>query len=537
MKRISLYYIVILLLSAPLVRAQDRYMIFFTDKDNSTFDVNRPTEFLSQRALDRRTKNGVDVNELDLPVNQNYVEAIEALGVATYFKTKWMNGVLAQMTDQKATEVQSLEFVASVELVAPGILLSDDPSETPLTNSLSADDTTDDLTANQNQMIGVDVMHEEGNRGEGVLIGVFDNGFRNFKQIPAFNHLLTEDRLVMTRDFSTGAIQVENFGTHGTRVLSVLAAELESYQGVASDANYVLFVTEADNEYRVEEYSWLFAAELADSLGVDIINSSLGYTTFDDPAMSYAPSDMDGATTVISRSAQMAADRGILVVSSAGNLGGFNWQIVAAPADVPDVLSIGAVTSASILASFSSIGPNANNDMKPDVVALGSGTAVVSTSGMVAFQNGTSFSAPLVAGLAAGLLNKNPDLSRVELADAIRGSSSLHDDPNNQYGYGIPNYSLALPLITSIDEVAQADVYIYPNPISAGDLHVVLSDRYATQLQELSLFNLQGPQLLKTNLKPVEGILKVNVDNLIPGLYFLRIKSEQGQVVKKIFIQ
>ncbi len=512
-------------------------MVFFSDKDNSNFSLNSPIDYLSQKSLDRRAKSGVEISELDLPVNQSYVAGVKALGVETYFTTRWMNGVLVQMTDLQAAEVLSLEFVTSVEFVAPGILLSETPSEVPLTNTISDAQGTDDLTATQNQMIGVDVMHEEGNNGESVLVGVFDNGFRNYRQIPAFDHLITNDQISMTKDFSTGANQVENFGTHGTRVLSVLAAQLDSYKGLASGADYALFITEADQEYRVEEYNWLFGAEVADSLGVDIINSSLGYTVFDDPNMSYAPSDMDGSTTVVSRAAQMASDRGILVVSSAGNLGNSSWQIVSAPADVPDVLSIGSVTSDLMRSSFSSIGPNANGQTKPDVVAMGSATAVISTSGTVSFQNGTSFSSPLIAGLAAGLLNKNPQLSRQELANAIRESSNLSDQPNNELGYGIPNYSLALPLITSIEEIEENDVLIYPNPIHSGNLTVVLGDVFNTELQEIRFSNVQGSQLILSDVKPIEGRVVVNIDALSEGLYFLQLKSDRGQVIKKILIE
>ena len=257
-------------------------------------------------------------------------------------------------------------------------------------------------------MLGIDRMHQEGFRGDGLLVAIFDSGFRNYTNLPAFSHLIDREGIIQTFDYTKNSVSVENNFDHGLRVLSVLGADAEMI-GAVPQANYILAITENEvSEYRIEEYNWLFAAEMADSAGVDVINTSLGYSVFDDESMSYTQDQMDGETTVISRAASIAASKGIVLVASAGNEGNNAWGTITAPADSEHLLAVGAVNNLADLANFSSTGPSADGRIKPDVVAQGVNTQLTNSQGTVTFQNGTSFSAPLVAGLAAGLMEAFP---------------------------------------------------------------------------------------------------------------------------------
>jgi subtilisin family serine protease len=266
-------------------------------------------------------------------------------------------------------------------------------------------------------------------------------------------------------DFVHRQQDVFHHDDHGTEVFSVIAAYQEGdFTGGAYKANFQLYITEdIKSEYRIEEYNWLFAAERSDSLGVDIVNTSLGYNDFDLSSMDYSMEDMDGATTVITRAAQMAAERGMIVVTSAGNEGNKSWQIVTAPADAVDVLAVGAVNSLGERTAISSKGPTADNRIKPDVVALGSATAVIKSTGAPGSASGTSLASPLVASLAAGVWQRYPEMTNLEVIDILRKSASQAINPDNFLGYGIPNFKAVVNLKewTPQDEIFT----VFPNPV------------------------------------------------------------------------
>ena len=534
--RISLLLVVLFLFACQLF-GQDRFMVFFNDKANSPYRIEAPQEFLSERALQRRIKEGLRIDETDLPVSPVYLQQLKDLGVEMYFTTKWMNGVIVQMEQAQRAGIEALSFVEAVEYVGPGTLLSNNEQAERRRTAISTQEQVNSPTVLQHTMIGADLMHQRGVEGEGVLIAVFDDGFANYTQIPAFQSLIEDNRIVYEKDFTTNTDNVEHAGTHGTRVLSVLAADDGNYKGMVPKASYVLSITEASGEYRVEEYNWLFAAERADSAGVDIINASLGYSIFDDPTMSYTTSDMDGQTTVVSRAAQLAADKGILVVNSAGNTGASTWQTVVAPADVPDVLSIGAVDRSGQRSFFSAIGPNAQGELKPDVVALGSGTAVIDWDGQYRFQNGTSFSAPLIAGLAGGLLSAYPTLTKELLFELMLRSASQYDDPNDQIGHGIPHYELADQLINLQLIIAPIDFTLFPNPATNGIVRIALGEGFVNELLSLNIINQNGQKLMEETISNGNGLVTLDLRGLQSGIYLVRLKSRNGIRTKKLLIQ
>jgi serine protease AprX len=525
-----------LLLFSLSAFAQDRYMVFFKDKQGTPFQIDQPLDFLSPRAIARRAKHGLVLDSLDLPVSPQYVNGIKALGIETYFTTKWMNGVIVQMPEDRVPEVAALPYVKSVEFVAPGALLEQDTQSTGTAITVSDAAEIADPTRIQNEMIGIDQMHADGLFGEGVLVAVFDDGFANYNQIAAFESL-QNGRLLYTKDFTTNANDVNNNFTHGTRVLSVMAASDGNFKGVLPAATYILSVTEAQGEYRIEEYNWLFAAEMADSAGVDIINTSLAYGIFDDPSMSYELDDMDGQTTVISKASQMAADKGIFLVNSAGNAGHSTWQKILAPADVEAVMSVGAVTSSGERAFFSSVGPNASGKIKPDLMAKGAGTAVIDADGQYRFQNGTSFSAPLIAGLAGGLLNKYPELTAPELFETLLASANLFNDPDSLYGHGIPNY-LETDLLVAIEEAEWTEgVKVYPNPVTDNMLQLVVNSTMIQVPLSVDVIDTNGKLMLSKALPQGRSVYRFQLPELSNGLYFLRIKSSRGNKVKRLLVR
>jgi len=360
-------------------------------------------------------------------------------------------------------------------------------------------------------------------------VAVFDGGFRGVDESSFFEHLYTNDQLKLTYDFVGNSPNVYHYGQHGTEALSCIAA----YQpgileagGFAADI--MLCITEeSGSEYRIEEYNWLFAAEKADSAGVDIISTSLGYTTFDDGEMSYTYNDLDGQTAAITRAARMATAKGMLCVVSAGNEGAGRWRYVSPPADAPDILAVGAVSAGGFRVSFSSLGPTADGRIKPDVSALGLQTVVVDAQSNITRSNGTSFSAPLISGFAAGVWQAFPQATNVEIMDKIRLAGSQALTPDNELGYGVPNFEVLInqaPLSTA--ESAPISRYnVFPNPIESGNLFVESSD-FVNESFDVYVYNSTG-QLLVTQHVPVSDDDSFTVDTSAwqRGVYILHVLS------------
>lgn len=517
----------------PVVAQTNRYFVSFKDKNNNGFSISDPTKFLTKKSLDRRAKSGVVIGQDDLPVNANYVSQVRSLGVKTYFTSKWWNGVLVQADQSVIAAINALPFVLKTEFVAPGVLLLGGRKETELGTDASGSTTLQ--TDFQLQQLGMDKMQQEGYRGEGIAIAQFDSGWQGVNLTSPFQPLFNEGRVKGVFNFVRNTNNVYSDDDHGTSVLSVMAAYVPgSFVGGTYKADYYLFQTEDDaTEYRIEEYNWAFAAERADSLGVDVINSSLGYSTFDDPAMSYTIFDLTGKKAVVSISARKAIEKGMVVVCSAGNEGNNNfWKFVATPADVDGVLAVGSITSVGNKSSFSSIGPTADQRLKPEVVALGSGTAVISATGSVSSASGTSLSSPLVASLAAGLLQAFPGKSSAEITKAIIQSGSLFTTPNNSLGYGIPNFVVAKSFLKY--GVLEDDISIFPNPIKQT-LNILLKAP-SNGLVSVRIYNLLGQPLFQQSASvdwdtnPIQYDLSL----LANGLYLLEVTSDKATLVRRI---
>lgn len=503
------------------------YMVFFADKAGVSHEIDAPLTFLSERAITRRLKAGAGISEYDLPVSPQYTSAVKSTGVQVIYTTRWLNGVLVRGDAELIAGVSDLPFVTSVEFVGPvpEAMQTGRRSFSVRTREkrLSGD------TESQLKMIGVDYMHREGYTGEGVIIAVLDSGFPGVDATSAFGHLTSQGRLQEDVSFNyvANTANVYQLDDHGTEVLSVIAANIpDAYTGAAHNATFQLYVTEdVRTEFRIEEYNWLFAAERADSAGADIIHSSLGYYDFDDAAMNYSKSDMDGKTTVVSRAARMAVERGIVVVTSAGNEGILpHWRIITAPADVDGVIAVGAVNALGQKVGSSSFGPSADNRIKPDVAALGQGVKVVRASGQVGVSSGTSFSAPLVTGLVAGMLQRYPELTPADVVAVLAQTSSQAHSPDNQLGYGIPNFQAIERYLSDISQV-RGGFEVFPNPVETDTLVIRSNDPESTGSCVVEILSAQGKLLVAETalFGGQQRTYYANIAGIPAGVYFIRV--------------
>ncbi len=529
-KMMKLKTLLFFLMLAASAEAQDRFFIFFKDKANSSYSTSNPAAFLSAKSIARRNRLGIAITEEDLPVNASYVAQIKATGAKTFFTSKWWNGVLVQTDATTATAIQALPFVAKLERVAWGSKLVNG-RRAKFEQTESTEEQTTDFQLNQ---LGINQMHSENFLGQNVDIAQFDSGWKGINLTTPFAHLFSSGRIKETKNYVRNTADVFTDDTHGTTVLSIMAGLIPgSFTGGAYQANFYLYQTEDKfEEYRVEEYNWTFAAERADSIGVDVINSSLGYNQFDEPAMDYTKANLDGQTSVISRAAKKAINKGIVVVTAAGNEGGRTWQSITMPADVDGIIAVGAITASGLKSSFSSTGPTADGRIKPDVVAFGSATAVINSSGQPTTSNGTSVSSPLIASLVAGLIQEFPQATPQQIYKAIIYSASQYRKPDNQLGYGIPFYNIAKSYLLYGDLVES--ISIFPNPAKSS-LKVLLKDP-AGQPISISLSDYFGRNLLNatTTIDWTTNPIQLDISTLPNGMYILEVKSGDVSKVMKV---
>ncbi len=552
MKNISLFIIGLLLSTSLLAQiAPDKYYVQFTDKDNSPYSIQNPEAYLSQRAIDRRLAYDIPIDIKDLPVNPQYLLAVKDAGAFILNPTKWLNGVSVQTSDPSVIDaIESLPFVQGVvkSPVIPGGSSIEKPFFSQETFSRLAPNNNNGTKAfssfdygpsfNQINMLKGDQMHELGYTGEGMIIAVLDAGYDNADNLPVFDSLWNNGQILATHDFVDGGEITFNKHYHGTMVLSTMGGHYPGeIVGTAPYASYVLLRTEdGGSEYIIEEYNWVSGAEYADSLGADVLNTSLGYSEFDDPSHNHTYEDMDGNTTPITIGADIAASRGMAVVNSAGNSGTSAWYYITAPADGDSVYSIGAVNWEGNYSAFSGHGPTSDGRVKPNVVAQGEGAYFASPDGSFIYGNGTSFSSPILAGMVACLWQANPDMNNMDLLNAIQASGTMANNPDDNVGYGIPDFMTAHNILTFIigDNIELvSDMMLYPNPFSTS---FELSFRTEMNLENrLVLTDLTGRNVFEQHYKSQQGMNHIKITDLqdIPsGIYFLRM--ETGNTVKTL---
>lgn len=523
MKKVFLF---LLIAFAVVASAQHHYIVYLKDKGSNQHLLSEPQKFLSTRSVLRKQAHNIPIDATDLPVCHQYIATVsDLLGTEGRIlqKSKWLNALFVSTTEEKTAQLLQLPFVEGIKPYMPKISVS---ARTQSVNH--------GLSKPQIEMLKGHFLHNQGFLGQGILIAVFDGGFFNTNNASVFDSLNQSGRLLFTYNFNNNTSNIYFPGSHGTAVLGVLASYIPGQMvGTAPKADYVLLQTEFEpTETRQEEYNWLAGAEVSDSLGVDIINSSLGYSTFDNPADNYTVAQLDGQTAIVTQAALWAARKGMLVVNSAGNEGNTGWQKILFPADADSIIAVGGVNSAGQRVSFSSMGPTADQRIKPDVAAQAFQVFTINSSGNATTANGTSFSAPLISGLAACLWQMYPDKSFFDIRNAILQSGHQASSPDTLLGYGIPDFQLAAQLLLSQTEAEKArdDFSISPNPVREV-LRIHHSSN--TQIDEISIYDGYGRLIKSAKYTNQQGI---DVSSLPSGIYFLTINFD-GQIITKKFLK
>lgn len=414
-----------------------KYRISLKDKAATDYSLQKPEMYLSKKSIERRKRQGLEIDSTDLPVCKKYVDAIRKKGVHVLVTGKWDNFVTVSCNDSMLiAEIAGLPFVRSTERVWRGVAKRASERDSLINKPLR----TDSLycpAITQIKMSHADRLHEAGFKGQGMTIAVIDAGFHNVDKIEAMKNI----NILGTRDFVNPEADIYAESSHGMSVLSCMAMNQPNVMiGTAPEASYWLLRSEDEySENLVEQDYWAAAIEFADSVGVDLVNTSLGYYSFDDPTKNYRYRDLNGHYALMSREAAKAADKGIVVVCSAGNSGSGSWKKITPPGDAENVITVGAVNKYGVLAPFSSVGNTADGRVKPDVVAVGLGSDVMGTDGNLRHANGTSFSSPIMCGMVACLWQACPELTAKEIIELVRRSGDRAVFPDNIYGYGIPD--------------------------------------------------------------------------------------------------
>ena len=421
------------------------YRLYLRDKDlqHTPFSVNRPEQFLSARSIERRKRQGLPVDVTDLPIAPAYLDSVSRTGIEIVGQSKWNNTLLVKIHKEKElNKLNSLSFITKKLKVFSSPDSITERKRSSFRKELNSWESVPihyGAAAEQLKSLGGQRIHERGFYGNGMMIAVFDGGFMNVDRIPALHGV----KLAGLKDFVVPkSNNIFEEMEHGTMVLSTMAANAPNlYVGVAPEAQYVLVRCEDERtESLAEEDYWASAAEYADSLGVDVINSSLGYHDFDDVKTNHLYWEQDGETALISHTASMCADKGIICVNSAGNDGMAVWKKITFPADAQDILTVGAVTAENKNAPFSGVGNTADGRIKPDVMAYGSPTSVITGRGSIINDNGTSFSSPLIAGMTACLWQALPHKTAKQIIKLVKMAGNNQQHPDNIYGYGVPDF-------------------------------------------------------------------------------------------------
>ena len=525
------------------------YLVSFNNKNNSNYSLSNPSAYLSERSIYRRLNAKINIDSTDLPVTKRNLDSLLSYGAIINYTSKWLNAALIFIDDSTKLEaINNSTIVNNIQFLAPRLNIKKSSTKQlkykarkSIINIDYENIANSAETYHRIRMIELNQLIKEGKTGQEIQIAVFDNGFKNVNKLDAFSHLFNNGQILGFKNFTTGGQDVFNSGVHGTYVLSTMGAYVENlFTGSAIGADYYLFQTE-DNRYElpIEEVNWLIAAEYADSLGVNIITSSLGYTTYDSAQYNHHKSELDGKTTIVSKAASFAAAKGILVFNSAGNSGKKPWHKISFPADAKNILAVGSIDKNYETSSFSSFGYSADGRVKPDITAIGEKAALINYLGDLIRGNGTSFSNPFMAGAAASLMSATNNTNAQQIRTSIIQSSHQYLNPDSTQGYGIPNVYLA-SLLLNIDTVPvikeNNSFEAIPNPF-INEFHILFNSHNSTKF-DIEIYDYSGRLVFsKASVQISQGKNFYSVrdlSNLSQGIYIVSIIIEGTRISKKI---
>ncbi len=537
-----------------------KYIVRFKDKTGTPFSINNPSQFLSAKAIERRTRQHISIDETDLPIVPHYIDSVRLSGnVIILNQSKWLNQVCIQTTDPAAlAKINALSFVINAQPVKR-ISNSQVIKKNKFTEEIK------DVASPQSPMNPTDFysygnsygqihihegeyLHNKGFKGEGMSMAIIDAGFYHYQTLPAFDSVRLNNQIIETYDFVNNETSVNEDDVHGMECFSIIAGNIPGQLvGSSPKAKFYLYRSEdVFSESPVEEQYWIAAAERADSNGVDVISTSLGYNLFDNPVFNYSYADMNGHTTLIAKASSFAAKKGIIVLAAAGNEGANSWHFITTPADADSILTVGAVNVSGVVGDFSSYGPSSDGRVKPTVASVGVSTALSSATGTIITGNGTSFATPNMAGLVTCLWQAFPEFTNMEIIEAVKKSSSIYNTPNNRIGYGIPNFRIAFNdlsqqrTLRNINTVLGNNrIKIYPNPFRNNFTVLIKPENTATAI--FRLYDAAGKLYFSKQISlQAEQVQAIQFDNRQPlqrGIYTLKFSDGKSKHSFKMMLQ
>jgi len=520
--------------------AQEDAWVYFNDKPDAAIQLSAPLNFLTQRALDRRTNQGISITEEDVPIYQAYIDGITtANGITVMAKSKWLNCLHIRGSVEDISALVSLPYVNRVQFADLSL-----NAKRPRSREITPVNKQMDITANFNyggsnnqiQMLNGHLLHQANYTGAGKIIAVLDSGFINVNSTTPFQRLFDNNLILGGYNFVNQSTDVYALHNHGTMTLSCMGGYVDGeLVGTAPDAQYYLFVTEdVTQENPVEESYWVQAAEEADRLGADVISTSLGYFQFDNPNYGHYYDEFTGDVAFASRGANIAFSKGMIVVASAGNSGASAdpYNHIGVPAEASNVLAVGAVKADRTYATFSSIGSSFDGRIKPDVMAKGQAATIATTAGTIQTASGTSFSCPIMAGMITSFWQAVPNLSNQQVIDFVRQSADHFVNPDEEYGYGIPDFQSALMQAQLlVSENRKGRFLVYPNPV-----HDNLFISFPNELAEAKVifYNALGQNVFQKSISNTENF--ISLESLNQGIYIYRLESnsllQSGKIIK-----
>lgn len=557
MKKSLPFFLLLFFIYSSSTAQFSKYIIRFKDKSGTPFSINNPSQYLSARAIERRTRQHILIDSTDLPITPRYIDSVLRAGNVTLInKSKWLNEICIQTTDAAAlAKINSFAFVISANPVmrVQQTLLNRQTHNKFNEEITQPSQTQRQLSINDFYNYGSSLpqihihegefLHNNGFKGDGMLMAIMDAGFNSYLSVTAFDSARKNNQIIETYDFVNNETSVNEDHPHGMYCLSIIAGNLPGqFIGSCPKAKFYLYRTEdASTEYPIEEQNWAAAAERADSIGVDVFSTSLGYTTFDNPVFNHTYADLNGKITIIARANTLAAKKGIISVVAAGNDGNSSWHYISTPADADSIVTVGAVDASGGVASFSSYGPASDGRVKPTVASVGQGTALINTNSQPVFGNGTSFATPNLAGLITCLWQAFPEFTNMEIIEAVKRSSSTYTTPNDRIGYGIPNFHKAYDDLFQQKIIRQGSVIlgsdwirVYPNPFNTN-LTILIKPKI-TGKTGFKLFDSNGRLFLTKTVSMQQGQLQfIKLDNfqtLAKGIYILNYSNvlERGSI-------